>query len=29
MGGFATATTSSHITDNIFRAGVNYRFTGL
>ena len=28
-GGFATASASSHITDNIFRAGVNYRFTGL
>ena len=28
VGGFATATASSHITDNIFRAGVNYRFTG-
>jgi outer membrane immunogenic protein len=28
-GAFATVATSSHITDNIFRAGVNYRFSGL
>jgi outer membrane immunogenic protein len=27
-GGFATATSSSHVTDNIFRAGINYRFGG-
>jgi outer membrane immunogenic protein len=27
-GAFATSSYSSHITDNILRVGVNYKFTG-
>jgi len=27
-GGFATATATSHVTDNIFRVGINYRLGG-
>jgi outer membrane immunogenic protein len=28
LGGFATLNTSSHVTDNIFRVGINYHFGG-